>query len=262
MVQRNDLKRLSLNEIKRRLLATDAPDPALLEILGNDRRAGARKLYQQLLRRLARERQEADRLWTLYRYERDLESAGRGPVAGVDEAGRGPLAGPVVAAVVIISGDRIIPELNDSKQLTGPARLRTARRIREVARAWGIGMADVGEIDRINILQASLLAMRRALAILDASPGWVLVDGSFKIPAYHGGQTALVGGDRVSASVAAASILAKFYRDRLMERSHRQYPQYGFHRHKGYGTAEHYQALARYGPCPMHRLSFLRKLSR
>jgi|Deesub1362A_J573_1020465.scaffolds.fasta_scaffold00080_108 ribonuclease HII len=259
---RPDLRALNLGEIRKRLEETAVPDPALLEMLAVDGRAGARRLYRQLLRRLAREREEAGRLREMYSYERAFEAAGCGPVAGVDEAGRGPLAGPVVAAAVILPHRAVIPELKDSKLLTGVVRDRIARRVALEARTWGIGMADVEEIERLNILQASLLAMRRALAVLSTPPGWVLVDGSYTVPAYRGGQTALVGGDRISASVAGASILAKVYRDRLMERVHRQYPQYGFDRHKGYATPEHRRALARYGPCPLHRVSFLRKLSR
>ncbi|ACA59198.1 ribonuclease HII [Candidatus Desulforudis audaxviator] len=250
---------LSLRQIRERLFSTAVPDAELLEMLGRDARAGARELQRQVLRRIAQERAEAERLHSLYGYERALEAAGCGPVAGTDEAGRGPLAGPVVAAAVVLSRGAAIPELKDSKQLTGPARSRLADEIRARCHAWGIGVADVGEIARLNILRASLLAMRRALDGLGFIPGWVLVDGSFTVPLFPGPQTALVKGDRVSASVAAASILAKVYRDELMERLHRLYPEYGFDRHKGYPTPEHYQALERYGPCPLHRVSFLHK---
>ncbi|MBE0467757.1 MAG: ribonuclease HII [Candidatus Desulforudis sp.] len=256
-----DLKDLSLSEIKRRLSGMNRPDPALLELLRNDGRPGAVRLYRRLLRRLTQQREETDRLRTLYGYERALEAAGCGPVAGVDEAGRGPLAGPVVAAAVILPGRAVIAELNDSKLLTGSARTRIAGTIMAQARAWGIGLADVEEIERFNILQASLLAMRRALAVLSVKPGWVLVDGPFVVPGNAGGQTPLVGGDGASATVAAASILAKVYRDNLMERAHHQYPQYGFNRHKGYPTAEHYRALRLLGPCPLHRFTFLRNFS-
>jgi len=259
MVKSVKSRPLSIAEIKR-LAADGAPDAALLEMLRADRRIGAKRLYQQLLRRLSREREEAERLALLYRYERTLEASGCGPVAGVDEAGRGPLAGPVVAAAVILPLRAVIPELKDSKLLNGDARRRLAETIAAQASAWGIGIADVAEIERLNILRASLLAMRRALGVLGRRPGWVLVDGTFTVPGYAAGQTALVGGDRTSAVVAAASILAKVYRDGLMEQAHHQYPGYGFNRHKGYATADHYRALARFGPCPLHRRSFLRRI--
>jgi ribonuclease HII len=254
----DDFRSLSLSELQK-LVLKGTPEAALLDVLKADGRVGAQRLYQQLQRRLSREREENERLRALYSYERTLEVAGCGPVAGVDEAGRGPLAGPVVAAAVILSGQAIIPALKDSKLLSSDARRRIAEVITTEACAWGIGIADVAEIERLNILQASLLAMRRALAVLGRRPGWVLVDGTFTVPGYAGGQTALVGGDRVSATVAAASILAKVYRDELMEHAHHHYPHYGFDRHKGYATAEHYRALARYGPCPLHRPSFLRR---
>lgn len=251
-----------MEEIKRLLAEQTALEPGLLEMLAADGRSGARRLCRQALVRLAREREEAGRLRRMYSYERAFEAAGCGPVAGLDEAGRGPLAGPVVAAAVILPRGAAVPEVKDSKQLTGPARARIAHDISSAALAWGIGIAAVEEIERVNILRASLLAMERALSVLGMCPGWVLVDGLHKVPAYPGGQTALVGGDRESASVAAASILAKVYRDRLMEAAHRQYPQYGFDRHKGYATPEHRRALARHGPCPLHRRSFLRSLRR
>lgn len=262
MMSKGSLEGLGLEQIRARLSSIPVPDRDLLEMLGRDGRAGARQLQRQALHRMARERAEVLRLQMLYGYERALEAAGCGPVAGTDEAGRGPLAGPVVAAAVVLSRGAVIPELKDSKQLTGAARSRLAGEIRARSHAWGIGVADVGEIARLNILRASLVAMRRALNGLGFVPGWVLVDGSFTVPLFPGPQIALVKGDQVSASVAAASILAKVYRDELMGRLHHLYPEYGFDRHKGYPTSEHYQALERYGPCPLHRVSFLRTLSR
>ncbi|MEW6540022.1 MAG: ribonuclease HII [Bacillota bacterium] len=262
MTNREGPKSLTLQKIRERLFATVVPDAGLLEMLGRDARAGARELRRQALRRIARDRAEAERLQMLYGYERALEAAGCGPVAGTDEAGRGPLAGPVVAAAVVLGRGAVLPELKDSKQLTSAARSRLVDEIRARAHSWGIGIADAGEIDRMNILCAGLLAMRRALEGLSLVPGWVLVDGTFTVSHFPASQTALVKGEQVSASVAAASILAKVYRDELMLRMHHLYPEYGFDRHKGYPTPEHYRALERYGPCALHRVSFLRPLSR
>lgn len=177
-------------------------------------------------------------------------------VAGVDEVGRGPLAGPVVAAAVILDPSGLIEGLRDSKLLTPRARRRLAREIRAHALAWGVGRAGPRRIESVNILQATWHAMRAALAGLAVAPGLVLVDGHLRIPGVSCSQRAIVAGDRRSASVAAASILAKVVRDALMARADVRYPGYGFRRHKGYATAAHVEALARLGPCPLHRRSF------
>ncbi|MBM3266104.1 MAG: ribonuclease HII [Candidatus Sericytochromatia bacterium] len=191
-------------------------------------------------------------------------------VAGVDEAGRGPLAGPVVAAAVVLPGrgDRgyrkarkALCDVRDSKQLSEGARDACADAIRAHALAWGVGLCDVAEIDRLNILRASLEAMRRALEELGAdgcslAPDFVLVDGNFPIPDLDVPQEAIVGGDALCVSIAAASILAKVHRDKLMADLHARFPAYGFDRHKGYPTAQHLAALAERGPCEAHRRSF------
>jgi ribonuclease HII len=176
-------------------------------------------------------------------------------IAGVDEAGRGPLAGPVVAAAVVLDPGAPIGGLRDSKQLTAAGRERLAALIRERAYAWSLGRADAGDIDRINILQATLLAMTRAVAGLPTCPQRVLVDG-LHCPRLPCSVEAVVGGDRHIASISAASILAKVTRDAEMVELDRHYPQYGFRRHKGYPTREHREALRRHGPCPFHRRSF------
>ena len=179
-------------------------------------------------------------------------------ICGVDEAGRGPLAGPVYAAAVILPRGLVIEGLNDSKKLTEKRREVLYDVIVEQAVAYGIGSADEKEIDEINILQATFLAMRRAIAQLAVRPDLALIDGNresdFGVPA----QT-VIGGDGKSANIAAASILAKVTRDRVMLQYAAQYPQYGFDVHKGYGTKRHYEALREFGPCPIHRQSFLRK---
>lgn len=176
-------------------------------------------------------------------------------ICGVDEAGRGPLAGPVYAAAVILDENRPIEGLADSKKLSEKKRDKLAVEIRQHALAWAIGHADVEEIDRINILQASLLAMRRAVESLPLVPSEVLVDG-LHCPIVAMPAKAIVKGDASVAQIAAASILAKTARDAAMLALHDIYPQYGFDRHKGYGTADHLAALREHGASPEHRVSF------
>jgi ribonuclease HII len=191
----------------------------------------------------------------LWAYEKALTAKGYARIAGVDEAGRGPLAGPVVAAAVILPADFAAGGVNDSKQLTPRQRDRLYACILAEARAVGIGVVDAGEIDRINILQAARLAMATAVANLDPQPLFLLIDGNFSI---HSNlpQQPIVKGDARSVSVAAASIVAKVTRDRLMCRYHIDFPQFGFDRHKGYPTAAHKAAIARHGPCAIHRRTF------
>ena len=177
-------------------------------------------------------------------------------VAGVDEAGRGPLAGPVIAAAVILDPDRPIHGLADSKKLSPARREQLAIDIRAKALAWAIGRAEVAEIDRINILQASLLAMQRAIAALSIAPERVLVDGNYCPAGLACPCQAIVKGDATVAAISAASILAKVARDAELLQLHEIYPHYGFARHKGYPTAVHRAALRHYGPCPEHRRSF------
>ena len=183
-----------------------------------------------------------------------------GPVAGVDEAGRGPLAGPVVAAAVILDERRPVEGLGDSKKLTAECREELAPQIEARAVAWAVAWADAAEIDRINILQATFLAMRRAIFGLRICPGSIEVDGN-RLPnlMFYDKQmdgNAIIGGDDKVAAISAASILAKVHRDRMMLALDRIYPDYGFCRHKGYATVEHRERILRYGPCQQHRRSF------
>ena len=186
------------------------------------------------------------------------DSLGLRLICGVDEAGRGPLAGPVCAAAVILPEHLQIPGLNDSKKLTDKKRRELFPVIQEQAIAYGIGLASESEIDEINILQATFLAMRRALDQLTVRPEIALIDGNretdFGLPV-----KTVVKGDSLSANIAAASILAKVTRDSIMVELARKYPEYGFEIHKGYGTKAHYEALRTYGPCPIHRKTFLKK---
>lgn len=176
-------------------------------------------------------------------------------IAGVDEAGRGPLAGPVCAAAVILGDGFDGTGLADSKQLSAARRDALAVRIRTGAQAWAVAWATVGEIDELNILQATLLAMRRAVQGLRLKPVKVLVDGN-RLPELDVLAEAVVGGDAIVPAISAASIVAKVHRDRWCAEQHALYPQYGFDAHKGYGTAEHLAALRTHGPCPLHRRSF------
>lgn len=194
-----------------------------------------------------------------YAWERRAEAAGHGPVCGVDEAGRGPLAGPVCAAAVILPMDLSIPGLNDSKKLTEKKREALFPVIQEQALAWSVGWATAEEIDEINILQATFLAMKRAVEGLSQQPGWALVDGNRMPPLSIPGET-VVKGDAQCASIAAASILAKVSRDRLLREWDQLYPQYGFAKHKGYGTKAHYETIQQFGLLPIHRRSFLKNL--
>ena len=195
-----------------------------------------------------------------FEHEKFLASQGYKFICGIDEAGRGPLSGPVVAAACILPFDAEIKELNDSKKLTEKKREKLFDIIKEQAITYGIGMATPEEIDSINILNATMLAMHRALEQLSPVADFALIDGNvsrgFEIPT----QT-LVKGDSISCSIAAASILAKVTRDRICLEDALKYPEYNFAKHKGYSTKEHMEAVIKYGPCPIHRKSFLKFLN-
>lgn len=196
---------------------------------------------------------------TMWEIEHSCFEQGYKIVCGVDEAGRGPLAGPVCAAAVILPADAEIPGLNDSKKLSDKKRRELYPVIKETAIAYGIAFADHNEIDEINILQATYLAMERALGQLSVKPDLALIDGNrakdFGLPV-----RTVIKGDSLSASIAAASVLAKVTRDDLMLKMAQEYPGYGFEIHKGYGTKAHYAALQKLGPSPIHRMTFLKKL--
>ncbi len=193
------------------------------------------------------------------KYEQKAYDNGYKKVCGVDEAGRGPLAGPVCAAAVILPEGLIIDGVNDSKKLSEKKREKLFDVIKEKALAYSIGWASVEEIETINILNAAMLAMKRAVEGLDIEAEYALIDGN-KAPQLKIPCETIVGGDALSMSVAAASILAKVTRDRLMIEYSKQYPEYGFEKHKGYGTAAHREAVLEHGVTPIHRNSFLKKL--
>lgn len=194
----------------------------------------------------------------MWQIEQSFFDKGVKLICGVDEAGRGPLAGPVCAAAVILPANIEIPGLNDSKKLSDKRRRELYPIIMEQAIAYGIGLADHREIDEINILQATFLAMDRAIQSLKIKPELALIDGNrakdFGVPV-----KTIIHGDSLSASIAAASVLAKVTRDDIMLKMAQEYPQYGFEIHKGYGTKAHYEALQNHGPCPIHRMTFLKK---
>jgi ribonuclease HII len=191
------------------------------------------------------------------RFEKLLWAKGIPLVAGIDEAGRGPLAGPVVAAAVIVPAGFSCRGVNDSKQLTPESREHFFGRLTTpgVLVSYAVGVAEPVEIDRVNILQATYLAMKRAVLNLSVQPEHLLIDG-LPVPVFQLPQTAVVDGDTKSLSVAAASIIAKVSRDRMMEKWHTEFPEYGFHENKGYGTPAHIEKLQVHGPCPIHRRSF------
>ena len=193
-------------------------------------------------------------------YEFDAEKRNVYPIlCGVDEAGRGPLAGDVYAAAVVLNPDCLIEGINDSKKLTEKKRELLFEEICEKAEAYCIATATVDEIEKLNILGATMLAMRRAVEGLEKTPSYVLVDGN-RMPELSVHAETVIKGDANSASIAAASILAKVARDRKLRELDELYPEYGFSKHKGYGTKAHYEAILKYGPSPVHRMSFLKKL--
>jgi len=249
-----DPRHLSVAEIGAWLARLTHPREAMLRLLASDSRRMVRQLVIRYERDRAAARAERRRLRQLYRTERDRRLAGQF-VAGVDEVGRGCLAGPVVAAAVILQDGPEIEYLNDSKQLTPLARERLNDKIRANAVAVAVAQASVAEIDRLNILGATRLAMRRALMALTPVPDFALVDGRERLP-LDLAHAPVVRGDATCACVAAASIVAKVARDRLMGDLDRAFPGYGFARHKGYGTASHLTALSRLGPCTAHRIAF------
>ncbi|WP_242395210.1 ribonuclease HII [Anaeromyxobacter oryzisoli] len=251
-----DLASLSVSELRARLIDRGEPLGEGCEAaLAADGRAGAREILRLVLKRRRAHRAEGQRLRHLLRFETELWERGIVHVAGVDEAGMAPLAGPVVAGACILPHDYRPYGIDDSKQLDRAERERLAEDIRRNAICWATARAEVEEIDRLNIYRAGLLALTRAVQALSAVPGHVLVDAR-KLPELPLPQTPIIHGDALSLTIAAASILAKTTRDALMTELDAIHPGYGFARHKGYPTAEHFEALGRLGACPIHRRSF------
>lgn len=246
----------TLSELKARYVDEGRPLPRELEaILRDDPRPGAQKLLETIAKRRRKNRAEGQRLRKLLRFETDLWEQGILRVAGVDEAGMSPLAGPVAAAAVILPPHYRLARVDDSKKLDAKTREALAIEIKEHAVAWGVGLVTPEEIDRVNIYRAGLLAMRRAVEALDPAPESLLIDAR-KLADVPIPQRAIVHGDALSFSIAAASIIAKTTRDGIMRELDARYPGYGFAKHKGYPVREHYDALERLGACEVHRRSF------
>ena len=227
---------------------------ALFSQYREDERAGVQKIIAQYEKKLAADAREQERLYKMLEFERKY-GADFHCICGIDEAGRGPFAGPVVAGAVVLPESLLIEGLNDSKKVSPKKRKELYEEIKEKAISYGIGMSSPGRIDEINILQATMEGMCQAVQQLSQPADYVLID-AVKLKNLPLPQLSLIKGDAKSASIAAASIIAKVTRDRLMEEYDRQYPEYGFGSHKGYGTAEHIAAVEKYGPCPIHRMTF------
>jgi ribonuclease HII len=249
----------SLTEIENKALAQPDTQQALTwlrQTLSQDLRPGAPKLIDKFEKRAAREEKGKQKLEFLWRYEKEAALKGHKAIAGVDEAGRGPLAGPVVAAAVILPTEGALKGVDDSKKLTPAKRDELFDLVRRTAVSYGVGQASVHEIDELNIYRAAQLAMKRAIEALNPIPDFLLTD-AMPLPALSQiPQKPLIHGDSLSSSIAAASIMAKVTRDRMMEEMHVKYPVYGFDAHKGYGTEVHIAALKEHGACPEHRLTF------
>ena len=259
MPELQSLLNKSIPELSKLFLGRRRPVPkGLLEALEVDSRQGAQQLAKRIRERYRSNRSEGQRLHTLLRFELELWSEGFNMVAGVDEAGMAPLAGPVVAGAVILPKNYKLRGLNDSKKILDPEkRDELAVQIKQDAVCWSVGFAEVEEIDKINIYHAGLLAMQRAVEGLGAQPDFILVDAR-KIPNCQAPQRGIIRGDALSATIAAASIIAKTTRDAHMLELDGLYTGYGLASHKGYPTPEHCRALKELGALPIHRRSFAR----
>lgn len=250
------MQKLKLSEIRTRYVELGRRLPGTIEsALRADPRAGARAILEAIERRRSERRSEGQRLRYMLEFERQLWARDVRVIAGVDEAGMSPLAGPVAAAAVVLEPGWRFPGINDSKQVLPELRNELAAVIKSEARAWAVAFVEPDEIDELNIYWAGIAAMRRAVEALGLTPQHLLIDAR-KLRDVAIEQTRIVKGDERSLSIAAASILAKTARDARMVEYDREYPTYGFARHKGYPVREHVAALRRHGACPIHRRSF------
>jgi len=252
-------KKPTIKEVEQELIGYE-PSKAIeyLNLIQNKYSLNVSRLIQKYAKRLEAIEMEKTRIKEMSIYEKDAFINGIDYIAGIDEAGRGPLAGPVVSAAVILPKDIFIENLKDSKKLSADNREVIFDEIKQKAVAYGIGIVDEKYIDKVNILNATKLAMIKAVNALNPAPELLLID-AVHLNEVNIKQQAIINGDNLSISIAAASILAKVTRDRIMEELDLIYPLYGFGKHKGYGTKEHIDAIKKYGICPIHRISFVRK---
>ncbi len=253
------MSKLTLKEIQETVKEKTVEEAIQYLTSLDERSAAADKLLQKYHRLLEKHNAELERLHKMLSFESQARSQGYKFIAGVDEAGRGPLAGPVVAAAVIFPEGVIIEGVNDSKKLTEAQRESLFDVIKEKALSYGIAAVDEKCVDEINILNATKKAMTDALSLLETPPDCILLD-AVRLDNIKTRQQPIIKGDSLSFSIAAASILAKVTRDRLLKQLDSQYPEYGFAIHKGYGTPQHISAIKKFGLCPIHRLSFVKNL--
>ncbi|MEW9122527.1 MAG: ribonuclease HII [Thermotaleaceae bacterium] len=251
-------KEMTLKEIEQAVEGyTIDQYPTLIALLKEDSRNSVQKLMTKLQKKWDKLEKEQQRISNLWIYEKKAQVVGHNNIAGIDEAGRGPLAGPVVAAAVVLPLDTYIEGIDDSKKLSEKKREVLFDIIMDKALAVGIGIVDNKRIDEINILRATEATMIEAIKNLSVEPDYLLID-AVKLTDINIKQDPIVKGDQKSISIAAASIIAKVTRDRMMKTYHEAYPEYGFEVHKGYGTKEHYKNIKQYGMTPIHRRSFLK----
>jgi ribonuclease HII len=250
-----NLTELTIKEIKAKVEQLDQVSADLIEQLKQDSRKGVQQIATRVVKRKKRKRAAQEKYQRMQFYETKKRDEGYQLICGIDEAGRGPLAGPVVAGAVILSSDTYIPGIDDSKKLSEAKREELFDIIHTKAQAVGVGIVEQERIDEINILEATYQAMKEAISDLGLLPDYLLVDAE-NIPEVGIPQAGIEEGDAKSVSIAAASIIAKVTRDRMLEKYDEEYPEYGFASHKGYGTKQHRQALEEFGPCAIHRKSY------
>ncbi len=255
------MKNLSVKEIKEIIDKSDYNQyMSYINILSKDSRESVKKIAISLSKKLDAIRNEEERLKKIFVIEDGLLVEGYKKIGGIDEAGRGPLAGPVVAACVVIHKNPMIEGIDDSKKINEKNREKLFEIIINSGITFGIGIADHNEIDEFNILNATFLAMKRAIAMTVDRPDFVIVDGNQTIKDINYPQRSIIQGDSKSVSIACASILAKVTRDRIMKEYAKLYPEYGFEKHKGYGTKDHIEAIKNHGVTQIHRMSFLKNI--
>ena len=248
----------SISEIKNIYSKTDIKDlPDFIESFKNDDRKGVLNIVNSANKKYNAYLKELERLKTISYYENQCRKNGYKLIAGIDEVGRGPLAGPVVTAAVILKENDLIEGINDSKKLSAAKRESLYDIILNRAVSYAFGVVSAEEIDSINILQATYKAMLQALSSLSIKPDFVLAD-AVTIPGIDIKQQGIIKGDAKSISIGAASIIAKVYRDRMMDEYAKIYPEYGFEQNKGYGSQSHIEAIKKFGPCPIHRKTFIK----